>query len=159
MASPCSAKGVVTEREFFEKKSSCLCRLRDRGLLPPEAENVGSQDINEYLLRAASATDESDPDAASTAVGGNGVLLDGGWDEVLGDELDKPYWPKLLAFIAYEHAYYDVYPPRTQIFKAFKLTPYDDVKTSSGRIPTPTQAKPTGWHSRSPLTWNGSRSR
>ncbi len=96
--------------------------------MPPEGENVGSQDINEYLLKGGSPTAGSGPDAADTAVVANGVLLGGGWDELLRDELDKPYWSKLLEFITDEHENYEVYPPWAQTFKAFELTPYDDVK-------------------------------
>jgi hypothetical protein len=95
--------------------------------LPAEGENVGSQDIHEYLLKGAAPTGRSDP-VPTSAGGAQAVRLGGGWDEVLRDELDEPYWSKLLEFITYEHANHDVYPPRVQTFKAFELTPYDDVK-------------------------------
>ena len=126
--SPDPAEDAEIEREFFESNRAAYADLRDRGLLPPEGENVGSQDINEYLLQGGSPTGGSDPDAADAAVGADGVLLGGGWDEVLRDELDKPYWSKLLEFITDEHENYEVYPPWAQTFKAFELTPYDDVK-------------------------------
>lgn len=126
--SPDPAEDAEIERQFLESNRAAYADLRDRGLLPPEGENVGSQDINEYLLKGGSPNAGSDPDAADTAVDTNGVLLGGGWDEPLRDQLDKPYWSKLLEFITYEHENYDVYPPRAQTFKAFELTPYDDVK-------------------------------
>ena len=48
---------------------------------------------------------------------------------MLCDELDKPDWSKLLEFITGEYKTQDgVYPPRIQSFKAFELTPHDDVK-------------------------------
>lgn len=123
------AEDAEMEREFFESNRAAYAGLRDRGLLPPEGGNLGSQEINEYLLKGRSPADESNAEAPDTAVGQDAVLLGGGWDVVLRDELEKPYWSKLLEFIAGEYKAYDgVYPPRTQTFKAFELTPYNEVK-------------------------------
>jgi len=122
------AEDAEIEREFFESNRAAYADLRDRGLLPPGGENVGSQDINEYLLKGGPPTAGSGPYAANTAVGASGVRLGGGWDELLREELDKPYWSKLLDFITYEHENHEVYPPSAQTFKAFESTPYDDVK-------------------------------
>lgn len=127
--SPDSAEDAEIEREFFESNAAAYADLRDRGLLPPAGENVGSRDINEYLLKGGPPNAGSRrPDAATTAAIANGVLLGGGWDELLRDELDKPYWSKLLEFITYEHENYEVHPPWAQTFKAFELTSYDAVK-------------------------------
>ena len=122
------AEDAEIEREFFESNRAAYADLRDRGLLPPEGENVGSQDINEYLLKGGPPTAERGPKIANTAVGASGVRLGGGWDELLGEELDKPYWSKLLEFITHEHENHEVYPPWAQTFKAFELTPFDEVK-------------------------------
>ena len=118
------AEDAEIEREFVESNRAAYADLRGRGLLPPEGENVGSQDINEYLLKGGSSTAGSGPDAA----GADGVVLGGGWDELLREELDKPYWSTLLAFVAQEHEDHEVYPPWPQTFKAFELTPYEDLK-------------------------------
>lgn len=126
--SPDPAEDAEIEREFFESNAAAYADLRDRGLLPQAGENVGSQDINEYLLKGGPPNAGSGPYAATTAVIANGVLLGGGWDELLRDELDKPYWSKLLEFISYEHENYEVYPPWAQTFKAFESTSYDAVK-------------------------------
>lgn len=136
IATPASMRGVSSdpaedaerEREFFESNRAAYADLRNRGILPPEGGNVGSQEINEYLLKGGSPNTGSSSDAATTAVIADGVLLGGGWDELLRDELDKPYWFKLLEFITYEHENYEVYPPWAQTFKAFELTSYHDVK-------------------------------
>ncbi len=85
------AEDAEIEREFFESNRAAYADLRDRGLLPPGGENVGSQDINEYLLKGGPPTAGSGPDAANTAVGASGVRLGGGWNELLREELDKPY--------------------------------------------------------------------
>src|SRR5680860_30067 len=126
--SPDPAEDAEIEREFFESNRAAYADLRDRGLLPPEGGNVGSQDINEHLLKGGSPTGGSAPDAATTTVGANGVRLGGGWDELLREELDKPYWSKLLEFITHEHENHEVYPPWAQTFNAFELTSYDAVK-------------------------------
>lgn len=140
------AEDAEMERQFFESNRAAYADLRDRGLLPAEGENVGSQEINEYLVKGGSPAYEGDADAADIAVGHDAVLLGGGWDDVLRDELDKPYWSKLLEFIADEYqTYAGVYPPRTQTFKAFELTHTTASKSSfSVRTPTPTLEKRTG---------------
>ena len=50
------------------------------------------------------------------------------WANRLGDELEKPYWDKLLEFVEDERRTHDVYPPASQTFAAFELTPYEAVK-------------------------------
>ena len=128
VVSPDPAEDAELERQFFENNRAAYADLRNRGLLPPEGKNVGSQDINEYLLTGAPLAGGSDVDATRAAAGANCVLLGGGWDEVVRDELDKPYWSKLVQFIDDEYESHEIYPPRAQIFKAFELTPYDQVK-------------------------------
>jgi uracil-DNA glycosylase len=111
------AEDVEIEREFFESNRAAYSDPRDRGLLPPEGENLDSQIINEYLLKGG-----------SPAAGAGGVVLGGGWDDLLREELDKPYWSTLLDFVTREHEDHEVYPPWPQTFKAFQLTPYEAVK-------------------------------
>lgn len=140
--SPDPAEDAELERQFLEKNRAAYADLRDRGLLPPEGQNIGSQDINEYLLTKAPPTGR-DVDLAT--VGANDVVLGGGWDEVLRDDLSKPYWFKLLEFIDNEYESQEVYPPRAQIFRAFGLTPYDQVKVVIlGQDPYPTPGEAHG---------------
>ena len=54
-----AAKDAEIERHFFERNRASYEWLRARGLLPPEGANVGSQDINEFLLKGAA----DDPDS------------------------------------------------------------------------------------------------
>lgn len=42
---------AVIEQKFFERNNTVYENLRARGLLPEHGANVGSQDINEFLLR------------------------------------------------------------------------------------------------------------
>src|SRR5579871_4284724 len=51
------------------------------------------------------------------------------WRELLKDEYEKPYMKKLMATIKSERQKGKViYPSEENIFKALKLTPFEDVK-------------------------------
>jgi len=54
--------------------------------------------------------------------------LEAGWLEVLRGEFGKDYFAGLKAFLLEEKKRYSVYPPGTEIFSAFNLTPFDRVK-------------------------------
>ena len=51
-----------------------------------------------------------------------------GWRAVLADEFEQPYLQDLAAFVAEERSKYTVYPPKTEVFSALALTPYDQVR-------------------------------
>jgi uracil-DNA glycosylase len=50
------------------------------------------------------------------------------WRSVVGDELAKPYFEKLAAFVADERRRHKVFPPEDEVFTALELTPYDRVR-------------------------------
>lgn len=50
------------------------------------------------------------------------------WDDVIGEEFDKPYFLTLCEFLKKEYAEHTVYPPKQRVFSALKTTPYSDVK-------------------------------
>lgn len=50
------------------------------------------------------------------------------WDEVLKEEIEKPYFQQLMTWLDQEYAEEVVYPPRDLLFQAFRLTPYAEVK-------------------------------
>jgi len=50
------------------------------------------------------------------------------WKTVLMDEFRKDYFVKLKEFLVEEKKHYTVYPPGSQIFSAFNLTPFHGVK-------------------------------
>lgn len=57
------------------------------------------------------------------------LVLDDSWATYLGQELEAPYMKELFAFLDQEHkAEKKIYPPRSNIFEAFRLTPFDQVK-------------------------------
>ncbi len=50
------------------------------------------------------------------------------WKRLLADEFTKPYFKDLIAFVRTEREKHVVFPPSSQVFEAFKLTPYDEVR-------------------------------
>lgn len=50
------------------------------------------------------------------------------WQDVLADERTQPYFEELGAFVDREYATQTVYPPRSLVFHALKLTPPDAVR-------------------------------
>lgn len=53
--------------------------------------------------------------------------LPNGWQPLLADELEKPYFKKLQAFVDEERRTYTVFPPEQDVFNALELTPYEQV--------------------------------
>ena len=57
------------------------------------------------------------------------VRIESSWKEALAGEFSKPYFESLVHFLRAEKAAGTViYPPGSQIFRAFELTPVDKVK-------------------------------
>ncbi|MEV1007112.1 uracil-DNA glycosylase [Streptomyces sp. NPDC049881] len=55
-------------------------------------------------------------------------MLPESWQDVLGDELGKPYFKELTEFVEEERARGPVFPPRDEVFAALAATPFDRVK-------------------------------
>ena len=53
--------------------------------------------------------------------------LPNGWQPLLADELEKPYFPRLQAFVDEERRTQKVFPPEEKVFSALELTPYEQV--------------------------------
>lgn len=56
------------------------------------------------------------------------VKIDPSWQTVLREEFDKEYFEKLIAFVKKEYAAAKIYPEGKNIFRAFELCPFNDVK-------------------------------
>lgn len=57
------------------------------------------------------------------------VKIEQSWKDALAGEFDKPYFASLVRFLHHEKAAgKKIYPPGSQIFKAFELTPVDRLK-------------------------------
>jgi uracil-DNA glycosylase len=50
------------------------------------------------------------------------------WKAVLADEFQKPYFRRVADFVKAERQKGVVFPPPGQVFRAFEVTPYDQVK-------------------------------
>ncbi|MGP3983062.1 uracil-DNA glycosylase [Streptomyces sp. KR80] len=55
-------------------------------------------------------------------------MLPASWRDVLGEELEKPYFTELIEFVEKERAEGPVYPPGGEVFAALEATPYERVK-------------------------------
>jgi uracil-DNA glycosylase len=56
------------------------------------------------------------------------VKIDASWRKHLTDEFDKSYFVQLAEFVRTEYTTGPVYPPPREIFRAFDLCPFDQVK-------------------------------
>lgn len=56
------------------------------------------------------------------------VNIEESWKDVLKDEFEKPYFTELTEFVKSEYATSSVYPHPKNIFSAFELTPFTEVK-------------------------------
>lgn len=50
------------------------------------------------------------------------------WNDLIESEQKKPYFKKLEEFLKKEYDDYVIYPPQNQIFAAFNLTPFEEVR-------------------------------
>lgn len=55
-------------------------------------------------------------------------LIPSEWRKILSEELNAPYFHKLEAFLDQEWKNEQIFPPKDEIFTAFKLTPYEQIK-------------------------------
>lgn len=56
------------------------------------------------------------------------IEFNNSWDEILKDEFKEPYYLRLREFLKSEYSTRPIYPPMFDIYNAFKLTDYHDVK-------------------------------
>lgn len=56
------------------------------------------------------------------------MVLPSSWQPILGDEICKPYFRELEAFVDGEYAAFPCYPPKDHIFEAFEVCDFSAVK-------------------------------
>jgi len=56
------------------------------------------------------------------------VQIEPSWKQKLAAEFEKPYFAELTAFVKKEYAGDRIYPPPKNIFRAFDLCPFENVK-------------------------------
>ena len=54
--------------------------------------------------------------------------LPASWLAALAGEFDQPYWAKLQAFVAEERVRHAVFPPAEDVYSAFQLAPFNDIR-------------------------------
>lgn len=50
------------------------------------------------------------------------------WDEILKEEYEKEYFVKILKTLQIEYRQKDIFPKKSDVFRALRLTDYDDIK-------------------------------
>ena len=58
----------------------------------------------------------------------SGYMFHNSWDDILKEEMQKSYFKHIKEFIKEERLSKTVYPPATDLFNAFKLTDFKDIK-------------------------------
>lgn len=58
----------------------------------------------------------------------NSVVLESSWKDALAEEFAQPYWQQLTNFVRAQYQQNTVYPPASQIFRAFDSCPFDSVR-------------------------------
>lgn len=56
------------------------------------------------------------------------VRIADSWKKRLADEFEQPYFKELAAFVREEYQTHTIYPHPANIFRAFDLTPFEDVR-------------------------------
>lgn len=56
------------------------------------------------------------------------VRIEASWKQQLQQQFEQPWWDSLAAFVKAEYAAGPCFPPGKDIFRAFDLTPFDQVK-------------------------------
>lgn len=56
------------------------------------------------------------------------VKIEKSWKKVLKDEFKKQYFKELVNFVKKEYSSKEIFPKSSNIFRAFELCPFDDVK-------------------------------
>lgn len=58
----------------------------------------------------------------------NAVNFNNGWNVLIKRESEKEYYKDLISFLEEEYDCYTVYPPKREIYNAFTITPFEEVK-------------------------------
>lgn len=56
------------------------------------------------------------------------VNIESSWQTRLASEFEKPYFEELVTFVKHEYQHHQVYPSGKDMFRAFELCPFDNVK-------------------------------
>ena len=105
----------ATEDEAMKKGAN-----RQAAPRPHKSSTTGSAEAGELFAAPAAAGERPAPDSPL-------YDLPEGWRDVLGGELDKPYFHQLVQFVEQERRGGEVFPPPGDVYNALRFTPYDQV--------------------------------
>jgi len=91
-----------------------------------EEEDEGSKD--DYKDEGGDDEDDDVEDEDVASDEGLKPLTASGWGNALAEELNKPYFKKIIQFVKEERKINEIFPPKNLVFSAFSLTPIDQVK-------------------------------
>lgn len=57
-----------------------------------------------------------------------GTIFHNDWEQVVGGELEKPYYKQMRSFLANQYKEHVIYPNMNDIYSALHYTPYESVK-------------------------------
>lgn len=55
-------------------------------------------------------------------------MIGNSWDDLLKEEFNKQYFKELISFVTEEYKNKTIFPKQTDIFNAFRYTPYENIK-------------------------------
>jgi len=87
----------------------------------------GAKKAQPAAASAKATSSKKSAPSAGAAAKSLAAHIPAGWREVLGGELDKPYFHELERFLAEERKNGEVFPPEPDVFSALTITPYERV--------------------------------
>lgn len=112
-------------RAFFQtSKSSENIPNKKSRTDEPEASTEKSTSLSATTGSLPAGREVDDVDTSSCPPG----LTDDRWKSILSKEFSKAYFKSLMEFVDQESAKFSVYPPKEQIFSAFNLCSFDQIK-------------------------------
>lgn len=72
-------------------------------------------------------------------------IIGSSWARIVGDQFEMNYMKRISKIVQHHRKHYRVFPPAHQVFRAFHLTPYEEVKVIIvGQDPYPTAGYANG---------------
>jgi uracil-DNA glycosylase len=96
-----------------------------------DVETSAASKPKEKAVAKKRSTREETPDMFASVDSTPALIppeLPASWRQALAEEFSKPYFAKLQRFVTEERASHQVFPPDPDVFNAFRLTPYDQVR-------------------------------
>jgi cell division septation protein DedD len=113
-----------TMRSFFQTSKPAEISTNKKPRQEESVKNVHAPPSSFALSSHSGPAIDDDGDSSCSPSG----LTNEVWRKKLATEFSKPYFVKLSAFVEEERARYNVYPPKAQVYAAFNLCSFDEIK-------------------------------